>query len=197
MSSKKSELPGGGVDDSGQAASDASVAEPSAVDVPAARPTFPIVGIGASAGGLEALEALTARLIPDGMALVVLQHLAPGHDSALTDILARSSALRVLTVQDGMHVEPNHVYVTPPNVDLAIHNGVFRLMTPPVRRGLRLAIDAFFRTLAEEQGALAIGVVLSGAGSDGTVDRGPAQHATERARRGLRRLQPEPRRNRR
>jgi two-component system CheB/CheR fusion protein len=132
--------------------------------------SFPIVGIGASAGGLEALEALTKRLSADGMAFVVLQHLAPGHESVLTDILARDTSMKVVTVKDGMPVDLNHIYVAPPNVDLAIHQRVLRLMTPASnRRGPRLSIDAFFRSLAADQGGLAIGVLLSGAGTDGTL----------------------------
>ena len=133
------------------------------------RPKFPIVGIGASAGGLEALELLTRRLAADGMSFVVLQHLAPGHESALRDILARGNAMKVVTVQDGMRLDPGLIYVAPPNVDVVVHQGVLRLMPPaPDRRGPRLSIDAFFRSLASDQGATAIGVILSGAGTDGT-----------------------------
>jgi two-component system CheB/CheR fusion protein len=131
---------------------------------------FPIVGIGASAGGLEALEALTKRLSTDRMSFVVLQHLAPGHESALTDILARGNAMKVVTVQDGMRLDPGRIHVAPPNVDVLVHQGVLRLMAPnPERRGPRLSIDAFFRSLASDQGATAIGVILSGAGTDGTL----------------------------
>ncbi|HEX7837377.1 MAG TPA: CheR family methyltransferase [Kofleriaceae bacterium] len=132
--------------------------------------TFPIVGIGASAGGLEALEAMTKRLTAGGMAFIVLQHLAPGHESILTDILARDTALTVTTVADGMPVEIDHIYVTPPNAELAIHQRVLYLMPPEAtRRGPRPSIDAFFRTLAADLGNLAVGVILSGAGSDGTL----------------------------
>ena len=144
-------------------------ASQAAPESPAAA-AFPIVGIGASAGGLEALEAMTRRLTADGMAFVVLQHLAPGHDSILTDILARNTAMPVATVTDGMPVEVDHIYVTPPNAELAIHQRVLRLMPPdPARRGPRPNIDAFLRTLAADLGKLAIGVILSGAGSDGTL----------------------------
>ena len=131
---------------------------------------FPIVGIGASAGGLEALEALTKRLSRDGMAFVVLQHLAPGHESALTDILARGAKLPVVTVKDGMRVEVNRLFVAPPNFDMAVHQGILRLTAPPAhRRGPRLSIDALLRSLAADQGSRAIGVILSGAGADGTL----------------------------
>jgi two-component system CheB/CheR fusion protein len=122
---------------------------------------FPIVGIGASAGGLEALEALTKRLSADGMSFVVLQHLAPGHESALTDILARGNAMKVVTARDGMRLDPGRIYVAPPNVDVAVHQGVLRLMAPATgQRGPRLSIDAFFRSLASDQGTTAIGVIL-------------------------------------
>jgi two-component system, chemotaxis family, CheB/CheR fusion protein len=136
----------------------------------ASMPRFPIVGIGASAGGLAALEELTGRLAKGAMAYVVLQHLAPGHESALTEILARGTAMEVVTVADAMPVEAERIYVAPSNVDVVIHRGVLRLMTPPPeRRGPRLSIDGFLRSLAADQGRLAIGVILSGAGSDGTL----------------------------
>src|SRR5512143_2770085 len=131
---------------------------------------FPIVGIGASAGGLEALEVLTKRLSAAGMAFVVLQHLAPGHDSALADILSRDTTLKVVTLVDGARAEVNHIYVVPPGVDVTVHQGVLHLAPPPAdRRGSRLSIDSFFRSLAADRGATAIGVILSGAGTDGTL----------------------------
>ena len=136
----------------------------------AERPKFPIVGIGASAGGLEALEALTKRLTADGMSFVILQHLAPGHESALTSILARGTAMKVVTIRDGMPLDVDHIYVVPPSVDVALHQGILRLTAPAAKhRGPRLSIDAFFRSLAADQGARAIGVILSGAGTDGTL----------------------------
>lgn len=105
--------------------------EPAAPEGTAREPMrFPIVGIGASAGGLEALEALTSRLSADGMAFIVLQHLAPGHESALTEILARGTAMKVVTVKDDMRVAVGHIYVAPPNVDVAMQGGILRL-TPP------------------------------------------------------------------
>jgi two-component system CheB/CheR fusion protein len=86
-------------------------------------PAFPVVGIGASAGGLEALEALTRRLSSDGMAFVVIQHLAPAHESLLRDILARGTSMKVVTVRDAARVERNTIYVTPPNTEIAIGQG--------------------------------------------------------------------------
>lgn len=144
--------------------------EPRASTAPAEQAKFPIVGIGASAGGLEALEALTSRLTADGMSFVILQHLAPGHESALANILARGTAMKVVTIRDGMPLEVDHIYVAPPNVDVALHQGVLCLIAQSAdRRGPRLSIDAFLRSLAADQGARAIGVILSGAGTDGTL----------------------------
>ena len=182
-----------------------------APEVPAAaRPLkFPIVGIGASAGGLEALESLAGRLSHDGMAFVVLQHLAPSHESILTEILARVTSLNVITARDGLEVAVNNVYVTPPGVELAIEEGVLRL-SGASDRVPRNSIDNFFRTLASERGPAAIGVVLSGAGigrhsralraikEEGGItfaqDPSTASQASmpaERARRRLRRLLPD------
>src|SRR4051812_15395874 len=130
---------------------------------------FPIVGIGASAGGLEAPAALLRRIDIDSLAVVVVQHLSPDHESLLSILLARASSMRVLTAEDQMRVEPNHIYVIPPNADLSIRDGVLRLNRPVgSTRGVQLPIDYFFRSLAEDRGPLAIGVVLSGTGSDGT-----------------------------
>jgi two-component system CheB/CheR fusion protein len=132
------------------------------------RLTFPVVGIGASAGGLEALEALTHRLTADGMAFVVVQHLAPGHVSMLSDILRRGTTLRVVTIEDGVHLEPGTIYVAPPTGVVSINGEELRL-TPSEGRAPRHNIDAFFRSLAHAGGSMAIGVVLSGSGSDGTL----------------------------
>ena len=92
---------------------------------------FPIVGIGASAGGLEALEALTKRLVAGGMSFVVLRHLAPGHDSALAGILARGTTLKVVTLKDATPAAIDHIYVVPPGVDVVLHQGVLGLVPPP------------------------------------------------------------------
>src|SRR4051794_37809139 len=139
-----------------------------AADTAGPSPKFPVVAIGASAGGLEALDALAQRLTPAGVAYVVQQHLAPGHSSLLPEILARSTALRVEAIAEGRALEPDTVLGAPPGVDVAVHNGALRL-TPAVEHGARHPIDALFRSLAAECGPGAIGVVLSGAGTDGTL----------------------------
>jgi two-component system, chemotaxis family, CheB/CheR fusion protein len=127
-----------------------------------------VVGIGASAGGLEALSDLTQNVPVDSMAFVVVQHLSPRHESILPQLLSRSASLEVVTVADGMPLEPNKIFVIPPNTDLAVMQGVLHLVAPPTGRGPRMPIDFFFRAMAEDQGANAIGIVLSGTGSDGT-----------------------------
>lgn len=130
---------------------------------------FPIVGIGASAGGLEAFSQLLAHMPLDtGMALILISHLDPSHESALTQILARSTKLPVLEILNNQIVVPNHVYVIPPNTSLRIAKG--RLQLAP-RSGMKIhhPIDIFFESLAQDRGNHSIGVVLSGTGSDGTV----------------------------
>ncbi len=130
---------------------------------------FPIVGIGASAGGLEAFSQLLRALPADtGMAFVLVQHLDPTHESRLPEVLARTTAMPVGTVTDHLRVEPDHVYVIPSNADLTIGAGVFAL-TPRAVPDRHTPIDHFFRSLAQEQEGRAIGVVLSGTGSDGTL----------------------------
>jgi two-component system, chemotaxis family, CheB/CheR fusion protein len=130
--------------------------------------SFPVCGIGASAGGIEALEALFHNLTPSGAAFVVVQHLAPYHESKLVEMLARATTMRVLAASDGVEVAPDTVYVIPPACDLAILHGVLHMMPAPTTKGPRLSIDFFLRSLAVDRGANAIGVVLSGTGSDGT-----------------------------
>jgi two-component system, chemotaxis family, CheB/CheR fusion protein len=127
-----------------------------------------VVGIGASAGGLEALVELVRNVPLDSMAFVIVQHLAPHHDSMLAQLLARVSKIDVVTAADGMQVEANRVYVIPPNADLALMHGVLHLLEPGTARGPRLPVDFFLRSLADDQGASAIGIVLSGSGTDGT-----------------------------
>lgn len=132
---------------------------------------FPIVGIGASAGGLAAIEAffsgMPAGRNPD-MAFVLVQHLAPDHKSILTDLVKRYTSMRVSEVEDGITVQPNSVYIIPPNRDMAFINGSLQLLEPAFPRGQRLPIDFFFRSLAQDQHERAICIVLSGTGSDGT-----------------------------
>lgn len=131
---------------------------------------FFIVGIGASAGGLEALGELIRCLpVDSGMAYIVVQHLAPDHESILTQLLARSSGIPVVTAADGMTVEPNRVHVNPSNTELAIVRGVVHFTKPPKAHGPNLSIDYLFRSLAEDLGRSAIGIVMSGTGTDGTL----------------------------
>ena len=132
---------------------------------------FPIVGIGASAGGLAAFGAFFSGMPADadpGMAFVLVQHLAPDHKSILGDLIQRSTRMQVFDVEDGVVVRPNCIYIIPPNRDMAFLNGTLQLLEPSAPRGQRLPIDFFFRSLAQDQGQRAIGVVLSGMGSDGT-----------------------------
>jgi len=133
---------------------------------------FPVVGIGASAGGLAAFEAFFSGMPPGsdpGMAFVLVQHLAPDHKSILTDLIRRYTRMQVSEVEDGMTVMPNCAYIIPPNRDMAFLNGTLQLLEPAAPRGQRLPIDFFFRSLAQDQRERAIGVVLSGTGSDGTL----------------------------
>jgi len=130
---------------------------------------FPVVGIGASAGGLEAYSELL-RSLPEktGMAFVLVQHLDPKHSSNLREILARTTRLPVTEVSDGTEVGPNHIYVIPPNTNMAIKNGALRLAPRVMTHGQHLPIDHFLRSLAEDRGNQAISVILSGTASDGT-----------------------------
>ncbi len=133
---------------------------------------FPVVGIGASAGGLAAFEAFFSGMPADadpGMAFVLVQHLAPDHKSILTDLIRRYTRMQVFEVEDGMAVQINCAYIIPPNRDMAFLNGTLQLLEPAAPRGRRLPIDFFFRSLAQDQRERAIGVVLSGTGSDGTL----------------------------
>jgi two-component system CheB/CheR fusion protein len=134
------------------------------------RVAFPIVGIGASAGGLEALEQFLTRVAPgSGMAFVIVQHLDPTHKGIMSELLQRSTSMKVTQVKDRTAVRPDSVYIIPPNKDLSILHGVLHLLPPAAPRGLRLPIDFFFRALAQDQHEHSIGVILSGMGSDGTL----------------------------
>ena len=150
-----------------------SVVAPSNSDALAERPLntpFPIVALGASAGGLEAFEQLFRQMPPaSGLAFVLVPHLDPSHASILTEILQRSTVMPVVEAQDQMAVAPNNVYVIPPNRDMAIFNGALQLSLPEAPHGQRMPIDAFLRSLAEDQGERAIGIILSGTGTDGTL----------------------------
>ncbi|MRR22299.1 chemotaxis protein CheB [bacterium] len=131
---------------------------------------FPIVGIGASAGGLEALEQFLAN-VPEnsGMAYVVIQHLDPTQKGMLPELLQRITPMKVWQVTDRMPVKVNSVYVIPPNKSMSILNGVLYLFEPVETRGMRLPIDFFLRSLADDRHDLSIGVILSGMGSDGSA----------------------------
>jgi two-component system CheB/CheR fusion protein len=131
---------------------------------------FPIVGIGASAGGLEALEQFL-RHVPEriGMAFVIVQHLDPTRKGILAALLQRSTTMSVVQVKDHTKVRPDCVYVIPPDKDMSILHGVLHLRAPAEPRGLRLPVDFFLRSLADDSHDLAIGVILSGMGSDGTL----------------------------
>lgn len=130
----------------------------------------PIVGIGASAGGLEALELFLGNMPPDsGMAFAIVQHLDPTHKGIMPELLQRVTKMKVIQVKDNMQVLPDHVYVIPPNSDMSILHGVLFLLDPAAPRGLRLPIDYFFRSLAEDRQDGSIGVILSGMGTDGTT----------------------------
>jgi len=135
-----------------------------------ANESLPVVGIGASAGGLEAFTKLLKHLPDDtGMAFVLVQHLDPTHASALTEILSRATTMPVTEVRDGIRAEPNHVYVIPPNTNMAILHHTLSLMPRTEKHGLHLPIDYFLRSLAEDRRSRAVGVILSGTASDGTL----------------------------
>ena len=126
---------------------------------------FPIVGIGASAGGLEAIEQFLGHVPPaSGLGFVVVQHLDPNYKGVLVELLQHSTSMPVIQIEDGIKVEPDHVYVIPPHFDISLLHGQLYLLEPAAPHGLRLPIDYFFRSLADDQQ-----VILSGMGSDGTL----------------------------
>jgi len=129
-----------------------------------------VIGVGASAGGLEALEDFFSHVLtPCSAAFVVVQHLDPTQKSIMSKLLQRITQMKVTQARNRMKVEPNCVYVIPPDKDLSILHGSLFLLDPANRRGLRLPIDFFFRSLADDQRERAVGVILSGMGSDGTI----------------------------
>lgn len=133
---------------------------------------FPIVGIGASAGGLAAFESFFSAIPDDikpGIAFVLVQHLDPTHKSILSDLIRRYTQMPVYEVKDRMVVYPDCVYVIPPNHDMVLEYGMLQLQKPAEPRGHRLPIDLFFRSLAQSKQEMAIGIVLSGTGNDGTL----------------------------
>lgn len=133
-------------------------------------PKFPIVGVGASAGGLEVFSELLKPLPVDtGMAIVLVKHLDPKHGSGLSEILTRTTQIPIAEVTDGTVAEPNHIYVIPANTEMVIEKGVLKLGARERTAGRHLPIDHFFQSLAQDLGDRAIGVILSGTGSDGTA----------------------------
>lgn len=131
---------------------------------------FPIIGIGASAGGLEALEHFLEQVPPgSGMAYVIVQHLDPTRKGMIAELLQRKTRMKVGQIRTGTPVIPNRVYVIPPNKDLSIVNGVLHLSAPVTPRGLRLPIDYFLHSLGQDQQTWSVGVILSGMGADGTL----------------------------
>jgi two-component system CheB/CheR fusion protein len=133
-------------------------------------PVVRIVGIGASAGGLEAFEQFLAHVpARSGLAYVVVQHLDPTQKAILADLLQRVTSLIVREASEGIAVEADHVYVIPPNTEISLARGTLHLASPTEPRGMRLPVNVLFSSLARDQGASAVGVVLSGMGSDGTL----------------------------
>lgn len=133
---------------------------------------FPIVGIGASAGGLAAFESFFSGIPAGadlGMAFILVQHLSPDHESILSNLIGHYTHMPVFDVQDGMAVRENNVYIIPPNRDMEITGGTLRLLDPVEPHGHRLPIDFFFRSLARDQREKAICIILSGNGRDGTA----------------------------
>ena len=137
---------------------------------PRSRDDFLIVGIGASAGGLDAcrklVEALPAR---NGMAFILVQHLDPTHESMMVDLLAGHTAMTVLQAVDGVLLERDHLYVIPPGTYLSVGSGALHLSEPQARHGARLPFDFLLHSLAEEYGERAVGVILSGTAADGSL----------------------------
>ena len=129
-----------------------------------------IVGIGASAGGFEALEEFFSHVLtPCNIAFVIIQHLDPTHKGIMPELLQRDTTMKVKQARNNMKIKPNCVYVIPPNKDLSVLHGVLFLLEPVVKHGMRLPIDSFFQSLAADQHKRAVGVILSGMGSDGTL----------------------------
>jgi two-component system CheB/CheR fusion protein len=130
---------------------------------------YPIVAIGASAGGLEAVSELLTNISPEtGMAFVYVQHLDPTHKSMLSEILQRTTKMKVVEAKHLMQIEPNRVFVIPPNKDMAIVDGVVTVLPRKPKPSIQMSVDKFFSSLADKQKEMSIGVVLSGNANDGT-----------------------------
>jgi two-component system CheB/CheR fusion protein len=137
---------------------------------PAETRLFPIIGIGASAGGLEALEQFFKAMPANcGMAFVIIQHLDPNHADLMPELLQRITSMNVSQATDGLKVKRDSVYVIPPNKSLSILHRTLHLFDPVGLHGLRLPIDIFFRSLALDMHEKSIGIILSGMGSDGSL----------------------------
>ena len=131
---------------------------------------FPIVGIGASAGGLEALETFFKHMPSEkNIAFVIIQHLSPKHKSIMGALLSKCTEMEVLDLEDGMKIEPNRVYLNPPDKNVVIINGTLQLLDPVRTGAVNLPIDCFFRSMAEDLGEQAICIILSGTATDGTL----------------------------
>ena len=131
---------------------------------------LPVVAIGASAGGLDALKKFFTAMSPDpGMAFVLVQHLDPTHESTLADLMSRYTPLKVVQARDGMKVESDYLYIIPPNKDMGLMNRTIQLMEPVEPHGMRLPINFFLKNLAEDQKESSIAIIFSGFGSDGTI----------------------------
>ncbi len=195
-------------------ASKAKKALEPAIVAPNVSHRFPVVGIGASAGGLEAATSFFKELGSHlGMAYVLVLHLDPARESKVSEILARTTPIPVLQAKDGMRVEPDHIYVIPPNCEMTIDHWVLHLRDREAHRSANTTIDTFLRSLAVAHGSDAIGVILSGTASDGTLGSGRHQggsghylcpgtdfrqirwHAGERDRLWLCRFHPDSRRH--
>ena len=141
-----------------------------------------VVGIGASAGGLEALQTFFDSMpVPSGMAFVVVQHLSPDFKSLMDELLVRHTKMRVLLAENEMAIEPDTVYLNPPRQDMIISQGRLLLSDKDPRDKLTLPIDTFFRSLASDQGEKGVAIILSGTGSDSADAHGPAHEDAYRA----------------
>lgn len=147
-----------------------SIKKKPALTPPRPSESFYIVGIGSSAGGLEAIEKFFQNMPDDaGLAYIVVSHLDPTHVSIMPELIQKQTKMKLFQAEDGMKVKPNQVYVTPPNRDIAILHGTIQLIEPLEAHGFRLPIDSFFKSLSEDSGEKAICIILSGMASDGTA----------------------------
>ncbi len=136
--------------------------------LPPPAPGFPVVGIGASAGGLDAFQRFFTHMPPDsGLAFVVVQHLAREHESLLPELLARYTKMEVHEAREGIRLQPNHIYVIPPNRLMTIVDGILSVEECPLERGRPITIDLFLRSLARDLGERCVGIILSGTGTEG------------------------------